>query len=164
VISPDTTSVISVGCYTCGDCLLLFTKRLGNVSATCNVSVSVTSRSRPKRSRVHNCKCCINIRPVVVLCVYISGAVWGTYSAQCSRPKVFGVWILVGPWNHFCWRPGSPQGKGQFLEGTVNTTTSGRRQYDVCQVSRYRRRHDVVSTSFAHRPGESYFGIFVNDY
>ena len=26
----------------------------------------------------------------------------------CSRPKVFGVWTLVGPWNHFWWRPGFP--------------------------------------------------------
>jgi len=35
--------------------MLLFTKRFGNVSATCNVSVSVSSRSRPKRSRAHPC-------------------------------------------------------------------------------------------------------------
>jgi len=48
---------------------------------------------------------------------------WGTDSARC-RPKVFGVWTLVGPWNHFWWGPGPSRGRCNFLEGPVNTTTS----------------------------------------
>ena len=61
---------------------------------------------------------------------------------RCSG---YGLW-----WAHgtiFWWRPRFRQGKVQFLEGPVNTTTSGRRQYDVRHVAVI----DVGTTSYRRR-------------
>ena len=73
---------------------------------------------------------------------------------------MFGVWTLVGPWNHFWWRPGSPQGNGQFFGGPTKHDGGGptslpdigtrRRPYVgpppgrwANDVDRLRRRADV---------------------
>jgi len=74
------------------------------------------------------------------ICAYLRCR-WGTDSAQC-RPKMFGVWTLVGPWNHFWWGPGSLQGKVQFFGGPSKHDDVGpTSERDVA----FRRRPDVIS-------------------
>ena len=78
------------------------------------------------------------------ICAYLRCR-WGTDSAQC-RPKVFGVWTLVGPWNHFWWRPRSRQGKVQFFGGSSKHDDVGpTSERDVGPTSRF----DVGPTSLA---------------